>query len=173
VSGFPLPCLKSCLPYIVMGHGQERLGPPTCFDASLPACHGLRTPADLPILANTDALVLPAVCVQTRGGRTKRLCEAVPALQGARSPLRPPGFAVDAAPIVFAVSPRLRHGRKTRYGWMATPDPTGTFTLQETPSFSWRDNARPELLPEAGAQRRLEAVGCSGLFGWVCPTSLA
>jgi hypothetical protein len=30
--------------------------------------------------------------------------------------------------------PRLRHGRKTRYGWVANLYPTGTFTLQETPS---------------------------------------
>ena len=135
VSGFPLPCLKSCIPYTVIFHGQERLGPPKFFDASLPACHGLRTPADLHILAKTDALVLPSVCVKTLGVRNKRLFEAVPALQGARSPLRPTGFAVYASPILFAVSSRLRHGRKTRYGWMATPYPTGTFTLPETPSF--------------------------------------
>ena len=51
VSGFPLPCLRSCRPYTNVFHGQERLGPPKFFDASLPACHGLRTPADLPLLA--------------------------------------------------------------------------------------------------------------------------
>src|SRR5215472_18449174 len=50
------------------------------------------------------------------------------------------------------VPPRLRHGRKTRYGWVASPYPTGTFTLPETPSLSWRDNAWPELLPEANAR---------------------
>ena len=32
------------------------------------------------------------------------LFEAVPALQGARSPLRPPGYSVDASPILFTVS---------------------------------------------------------------------
>jgi hypothetical protein len=49
---------------------------------------------------------------------------------------------------------------------VATPYPTGTFTLQETPSFSWRDNAAPQLLPEAGAtqERTLEAVSCRRLF---------
>jgi len=73
--------------------------------------------------------------VKTLGVRNKRLFEAVPALQGARSPLRPTGYSVYASPILFTVSPRLRHGRKTRYGWMANPYPTGTFTLQETPSF--------------------------------------
>ena len=135
VSGFPLRCLRSRIPSSQVFHVQERLGLPTCFDASLPACHGLRTPADLHILAKTDALVLPSVCVKTLGVRNKRLFEAVPALQGARSPLRPPGYAVDASSILFAVSPRLRHGRTTRYGWMAHPYPTGTCTLPETPSF--------------------------------------
>ena len=104
VSGFPLLCLKSCIPYIVVFHGQERVGPPKFFNVSLPACHGLRTPADLHILATTDALVLPSVCVKTLGVRNKRHFEAVPALQGTRLPLRPTGFAVYASPILFTVS---------------------------------------------------------------------
>jgi hypothetical protein len=45
------------------------MGPPKFFDVSLPACHGLRTPADLHILAKSDALVLPSVCVKTLGVR--------------------------------------------------------------------------------------------------------
>src|SRR5215475_8421105 len=106
VSGFPLPCLRSCIPYAVASAVQEPLGPPKFFDASLPACHGLRTPADLSTLANTGGLVLPSVCVKTLGVRNKRLFEAVLALQGARSPLRPPGFAVDASPILFAARTR-------------------------------------------------------------------
>ena len=60
VSGFPLPCLKSCIPDTVVFHGQERMGPPKFFDASLPACHGLRTPADLPLLAKVDGRVWPS-----------------------------------------------------------------------------------------------------------------
>src|SRR2546428_13232582 len=62
---------------------------------------------------------------------------------------------------------RLRHGRKTRYGWVASPYPTGTYTLQETPSFSWRDNAGRQPLPEAGAtqERTLEAVGWTPSLG--------
>src|SRR5499426_1681780 len=67
------------------------------------------------------------------------------------------------------VPSRLRHGRKTRYGWVATPYPTGTFTLLETPSLSWRENAAPQLLPEAGAQRTLEAVSCTPSLGWGVP----
>src|SRR5436853_7089976 len=77
-------------------------------------------------------------------------------LQDALSTLRP-----SCSP---QASLRLRHGRKTRYGWVARPYPTGTFTLQETPSLSWRDNARHEPLPEAGAQRTLEAVGSMPLI---------
>jgi len=39
------------------------------YDASLPACHGLMTPADLHALAKSGASVLPSVCVKTLGIR--------------------------------------------------------------------------------------------------------
>jgi hypothetical protein len=54
----------SCLNF-----GQERLGLPEFSDVSLPACHGLRTPADLHTLALTEASVLPSVYVKTLGVR--------------------------------------------------------------------------------------------------------
>jgi hypothetical protein len=38
---------------------------------------------------------------------------------------------------------------------MANPSPTGTFTLQETPSFSWRDNASAQARLKAEAKRKL------------------
>src|SRR2546426_2735223 len=58
---------------------------------------------------------------------------------------------------------RLRHGRKTRYGWVASPYPTGTFTLQETPSLSWRDNARRQApLAAAARNERSNCLGCQG-----------
>ena len=60
VSGFPLPCLRSCRPYTNVFHEQERLGPPKFFNVSLPACHGLRTPADLPLLAKAAGHMLPS-----------------------------------------------------------------------------------------------------------------
>src|SRR2546427_7547873 len=60
VSGFPLRCLKSCRPSSQVFHVQERLGLPKFFDVSLPACHGLRTPADLHNLATSVALMLPS-----------------------------------------------------------------------------------------------------------------
>jgi hypothetical protein len=64
-------------------------------------------------------------------------------LQDTLSTLRP-----SCSPCVPS---RLRHGRKTRYGWVAHPYPTGTFTLPETPSLSWRENAHGEPRPMAGA----------------------
>jgi hypothetical protein len=78
---------------------QERLGPPTCCDVSLPACHGLRTPADLPLLARPDGHVWPAGACKPSASATS-LCEAGPALQGPRLPLRPPGYAVDASSLL-------------------------------------------------------------------------
>jgi hypothetical protein len=102
VSGLPLRCLRSCSPSAKVFHVQERLGLPKCLDVSLPACHGLRTPADLHNLAKSVALVWPSGAFTPSASATS-LVEAVPALQGARSPLRPPGYSVDASPLLFAV----------------------------------------------------------------------
>jgi hypothetical protein len=35
---------------------------------------------------------------------------------------------------------QFRHRRKTRYGLLARNYPTATSTLQDAPSFAWRDN---------------------------------
>ena len=59
--------LTTFITYLV----QEPMGLPKFFDVSLPACHGLRTPADLHILALSDASVLPSVYVKTLGIRNK------------------------------------------------------------------------------------------------------
>jgi hypothetical protein len=112
------------------------MGPPTFFDASLPACHGLWTPADLHLLAKAGDLVLPSVSVKTLGVRNTLILKLYQhvrvrghpyGLQDALSTLRP-----SCSPWL---RPRLRHGRQTRYGWVAHPYPTGTFTRQDTPSF--------------------------------------
>jgi hypothetical protein len=73
VSGFPLPCLRSCIPSSKVFHVQERLGLPTFFDASLPACHGLRTPADLHHLALTAVRVLPSGAFKPSASATSAL----------------------------------------------------------------------------------------------------
>src|SRR5262245_33580197 len=101
VSGLPLPCLKRCLPYAVAYAVQEPLGPPTFCDASLPACHGRRTPADRHRLARPVVRGGPAGACNPAASAPSRF-EAVPALQEARSPLRPPGGSVDASPRLCA-----------------------------------------------------------------------
>ena len=63
------------------------------------------------------------------------LVEAVPALQGARSPLRPTGCSVYAYLTYRSRVTPLLIEINTRYGWVANPNPTGTSTPQDTPSF--------------------------------------
>jgi len=50
---------------------------------------------------------------------------------------RPPTTMPDKTPRRLAP---LRSRTNTRYGWVACPYPTGTFTRQKTPSFARRDN---------------------------------
>jgi hypothetical protein len=137
VSGFPLACLNSALPYLGASHGQERLGPPKFFDVSLashaqafrrtstPKPFGRLVVASGSLRPSPSAPSLSRSCTNTKGER------GLPyGLQDSLSTLR-----LSCSPL-----PRLRHRRKTRYGWVASPYPTGTLTLLDTPSFSWRDN---------------------------------
>jgi hypothetical protein len=61
------------------------------------------------------------------------------------------------SPSCSSPSQQLRHGPKTRLGWVANPYPTGTFTLQDAPSFAQRD--------DVGDEPRLTATGRSGSEG--------
>ena len=54
--GFPCDRLLSSLCGVPAVSGRSRWGFPSALDASLPACHGLRTPADLPLLAISEGL---------------------------------------------------------------------------------------------------------------------
>ena len=95
--------------------------------------------------------------VQTLGVRNCHV-EAVPALQGcAVTPTASRILCLRFAHLVRRYTSRLRHGRKTRYGWVARPYPTGTFTLQETPSLLGA------ITP--GMSRALPRVGSMPLFG--------
>jgi hypothetical protein len=139
VSEFPHHCLNTCIPLPCCPHVRSPLELPEFSNASLPVCHGLWTPVDLHTLANPGALVLPSVYVKTLGVRdySSRSCTST---SGCASPLRPTGCSVYASPGLFLAFQRLRHRRKTRYGWVANPYPTGTSTPQEAPSLSRRDN---------------------------------
>ena len=136
VSGFPLPCLSIRIPYLVPSHRQELMGPPKFLLASLPACHGLWTPADLPILALSDGLVLPSADVKPLGIRINSFRSCTSTSGCAVTPAACRILCLRFAHLLFAaILALLRIGRKTRYGWLAKPYPTGTFTLQDTPSF--------------------------------------
>ena len=116
VSGFPLPCLRSCRPDTNASHVQERLGPPTCFAVSLPACHGLRTPADLPLLAMSDGRVLPSGAFKPSASAIA-LSKLYQHFRGRGSPCGLQDSLSTLRPSCSPGSrPRLRHGRKTRYG---------------------------------------------------------
>ena len=80
--------------------------------------------------------------------------EAVPARQGAWSPLRPAGCSVDASPVVFATCCCLRPRRKTRDEWGAHPYPTGSFPRHDTPSFL---GASTPKLSSGGAPESLKS----------------
>ena len=47
-----------------------------------------------------------------------------------------------ACPAFSSQLTPLRNGTNTRYGRVANPYPTGTFTRQEAPSFARRDNVK-------------------------------
>ena len=122
------------------------MGPPTFFAVALPAGRGLGTPAARRLLANTEAVVSPSGRVTTLGVRHKRISTLSQhfrgrghpyGLQDALPPLRPSCASWPAL--------RLRHGRPTRCGGVASPSPTETLILEDTPSFSWRYNAQAHL----------------------------
>ncbi len=66
-----------------------------------------------------------------------------------RVPGHPYGLTYALSTLRLSCSrlPRLRHRRKTRYGWVANPYPAGAFTQQNTSSFSWSDNAKTNGRP--------------------------
>jgi hypothetical protein len=157
VSGWPRPCRKSRLPAGNACPAQAPLGPPPCWDVSLPACRGLWTPADLRRLATTEALVWPSVRVTSLGVRHQLVSKRSPPLRGrghpdgrpaARSTLRP-----SCAPWHATTPPwppdALRVG--------GSPFPDRDVHPARDATLSWRENAH--------AQRRRSAVRCSAWFG--------
>jgi hypothetical protein len=126
--------------------GQELFGVSQVPEASLITCHSLMTPAAFHDLANCGRFLLTSRPFKRSSTATILDFGAVPAIQGVRLPLWPTTFSVYASPVLFPTPCRLssaqalRHRRNTRYGWVANPCPTGTCTLQDAPSFAWRNN---------------------------------
>src|SRR5712692_7104799 len=88
----------------------------------------------------------------TRLCQTSGKCEFPYGLHGSLCTLR----------MLRSILSYLLHIRNTRYGWVASPYPARSFTLQETPSFAWRTNATLQAPPIAAArhERKLSAVAC-------------
>ena len=121
VSGFPLPCLRSCIPSSPSFHAQECLGPPKFFDASLPACRGLRTPADLPLLA----MSVGSCCLRERSN-PRRPHQALSKLyQHFRVRGHPCGLQDTLSTLRPSCSPCLHDSamdaRLDTGGWLALP----------------------------------------------------
>ena len=138
VSGFPHLCLSSCLPYSCFptsGAHQGFPSSPALLFLHATACGLRRTFLPSPI----RVLLCCLRCTLKPSASTTTHFEAVPALQGARHPY---GLqdALSTLRLSCSPLPRLRHRRKTRYGWVASPYPTGTRTPQDTPSFAWHNN---------------------------------
>ena len=103
--------------------------------------------------------------VQTLGVRNCHV-EAVPALQGARSPLRPTGYSVYASSILFAgiTTPTPPWTQDSiRVGGEPLPD-RDSHPVRDA-KLSWRDNTGPQARWAAGAERTLEAVSCTPIIG--------
>ena len=85
------------------------------------------------ILPFVDSLVLASVTLNTSPSAFSHLTGLNP-LQELRFSLWPIRCSVNTSPRCY----QLR--RITRYGWVANPCPTGTFTLPNPASFAWRTN---------------------------------
>jgi len=125
------------------------MGPPKCFDVSLPACHSLRTPADLRILAPARMLRVGFGHVKTLAIRNKRISKLYQLSGHAVAPTAYRILCVRFTCLVRLLSFCLRHRRNTRYGRVANPYPARTCTQQDTPSFAWRDNDRAKRPKQA------------------------
>ena len=114
----------------------------------------LENPADSPHPHQLRMLHLDFEYVTALVSRNKSYFRGDASTSGSRLSLWPTHFSVYASPVLFVrlfeVSFKrkancdpyeLRHRRNTRYGWVVSPFPTGTFTLQGAPSFAWRTNA--------------------------------
>jgi len=124
------------------------MGLPGFSDVSLPAGHGLRTPPDLHILAIRRMLLF---CLR----RTLRPSASGLTFSKLYQHFRERGLPYGVQDYLCTLTSPIVRGHpllieiNTRYGWVANPYPAGTFTLQDTPSLSRRDNeiANPRRHP--------------------------
>jgi len=97
-------------------------------------------------LAITVNLVLPSGPLRPSASATTPISKLYQHFRGRGSPYGLQDSLSTLHLSCSSQSSRLRHRRKTRYGWVANPYPARTFTLQDTPSFAWRDNGSADDL---------------------------
>jgi hypothetical protein len=134
---------------------QEPSGLPEFSDASLPAYISLMTPADIRTpglrrtsthLPNSACFMLTSRTLTCRHPLTllSRSCPD-PNRRTSGSAISPTAYRILCVRLpcnsLCSRGTKLRSRTNTRYGWVASPYPTGTFTRQEAPSFARRDNA--------------------------------
>jgi hypothetical protein len=103
---------------------QERLGPPQGCGTSLPACHGLRTPAALPLLAWSEAAWSLRERANPRHPHSP--CRSCPSTSGcAVTPAASRIRCRRCAPLVHPECPHdsAMDARRDTGGWLALPRP--------------------------------------------------
>src|SRR3989304_2169025 len=90
---------------------------------------------------NTDAGTYRVSQACPDGSLTAEFCVPVSRLiEVAVIPSSTPRFSLSTVTSLTCFSVLLHHCN-TRYEWLVRPCSTGSFTLQETPSFAWRTNS--------------------------------
>jgi len=124
------------------------MGLPKFLSVPLRTCHSLRelrrsftslhsrVASALVRALITDTLVLGSVRVNVLPDQ-KGISELYHRSGNTDSPTACTIRCVRFVYFVHRPTTRLRHRRTTRYGWVASPYPTGTCTLQGTPGFAW------------------------------------
>jgi len=160
-----VPTLSVCSTHFI----QEPSGLPGFSNTSVPACHGLRTPADLHALAFDGRFVLPSAPLKTSASATSLFRSCTSSSGSAISPAAYRILCLRLAHLVrdlrrSAMDPRLDTG-----GWLALTGepldssfPTGTFTRQDALSFSQRDNVMNNPTQTALASKLESNTGASG-----------
>ena len=115
------------------------MGLPGFSDVSLPACHGLMTPPDLHILAIQRMLLYCLRCTLKPSASELSISKLYQHFRERGLPYGLQDSLCTLTSLIVRGYPLLIE-INTRYGWVANPYPTGTYTLQDTPSLSRRDN---------------------------------
>ena len=120
VPSLGFPCRASipvCRTFMCLPGGRQS-GLPEFFTSSLPACHGLWTPADLHTLTLSGVSVLPSGDINPSASAIT-LSRSCASTSGCASPLRPTGFSVYASSVLFALPRSASDARLDMGGWLA------------------------------------------------------